>query len=240
MQRGFLHLKLYKNFLEKLTGLSKFRLLPLDGVDYELFSTPRKELPRLREQWSGQVLLTVGKLKERKGIDVALKAFKIVKQKIREVKYVVIGRGDMDRYRSLVSQLRLTDVFFIGNVSDGELAAFYQLCDAFILTPKRFGMDFEGFGLVYLEAGAAGKPVVASKHGGVVDVVKHMENGLLVPENDPEATAEAIMTVLTDKDLAKRLGSKGREVAMKFKWENTVDALIRKWEENLPLHYSKR
>ena len=222
-----------KKILEKLTGLSKFRVLPLDGVDYEFFSSYKKVLEELRERWKGRIVLTVGKLKERKGIDVSLKAFKLVKEKARDAKYIVIGGGDVEKYRRLAEQLGVDDVYFVGNVSDEELAGYYQLCDVFVLTPKRFGMDVEGFGLVYLEAGAAGKPVVASMHGGVTDVVKHMKNGLLVPENDPDSTAKAILTLLMDKGLSEKLGNGGREMAMRFRWESTVDNLIKAWKEKL-------
>ncbi|MEM3905654.1 MAG: glycosyltransferase family 4 protein [Nitrososphaerota archaeon] len=222
-----------KKFLEKLTGLSKFRVLPLDGVDYEFFSSYKKVVEKLRGRWKGRIVLTVGKLKERKGIDVSLKAFKIVKEKVRDAKYIIIGGGNIEKYRRFAEELGLEDVYFLGNVSDEELAGYYQLCDVFVLTPKRFGTDVEGFGLVYLEAGAAGKPVVASMHGGVTDVVKHMKNGLLVPENDPDSTAEAILTLLMDKELSEKLGNEGRETAMRFRWENTVDNLVKTWKEKL-------
>jgi len=215
--------------LEKLTGLSKFCVLPLDGVDYEFFAKPR-DLSRLSAKWKpGRIILTVAKLKERKGIDVSLKAFKYVKEEITDAKYIIIGGGNKLPYQTLASKLNLKDVYFLGEVSDEELAGYYQLCDVFVMTPRRFGEDVEGFGLVYLEAGAAGKPVVASKHGGVIDIVKHMENGILVPENDPEATAIAIIRILKDQDLAKKLGEGGRKIARRYSWEKSVKSLINIW-----------
>ena len=218
-----------KTMLEKLTGLSKFCILPLDGVDYEFFAKPR-DLSRLSARWKpGKIILTVAKLKERKGIDVSLKAFKYVKEEIADAKYLIIGGGDKLPYQTLASKLGLEDVFFLGEVSDEELAGYYQLCDVFVMTPKRFGGDVEGFGLIYLEAGAAGKPVVASRHGGVIDVVKHMENGILVPENDPKATARAIIRILKYRDLAKKLGEGGRKMARKYSWEKSVESLINIW-----------
>jgi phosphatidylinositol alpha-1,6-mannosyltransferase len=179
------------------------------------------------------VLLTVGKLKERKGIDVSIKAFKIVKENIPDAKYIIIGGGREDKYRSLVKELKLNDVYFIGEIEESELVKYYQLCDVFVLTPRRYHGDVEGFGLVYLEAGAAGKPVVASNSGGVSDVVKHMVNGILVSENDPYATAQAIIQLLKDDNLAAELGNNGKKVAKLFCWENTVKSLIDVWQKTL-------
>ncbi|GBC71879.1 GDP-mannose-dependent alpha-(1-6)-phosphatidylinositol monomannoside mannosyltransferase [Candidatus Calditenuaceae archaeon HR02] len=222
-----------KNMLERITGLSKFHILPLDGVDYEFFAKQR-DISDLECKWGhGNIILTVAKLKERKGIDVSLKAFKYVKQAIYDAKYLIVGGGDPSPYKKLANELALRDVFFIGQVSDEELAKYYHLCDVFVMTPKRFGQDVEGFGLVYLEAGAAGKPVVASRHGGVADVVKHMKNGLIVPENDHESTAKAILTLLLDRRLSEKLGRGGREVAIQYRWNNAVDNLIRSWREML-------
>lgn len=219
-----------KKMLEQLTGLSKFHILPLDGVDYEFFAKQR-DISALESKWRpGKIILTVAKLKERKGVDVSLRAFKYVKKEISSAKYLIIGGGDPSPCKKLANEMDLSDVFFLGQVSDEELARYYQLCDVFVMTPRRFGYDVEGFGLVYLEAGAAGKPVVASRHGGVTDVVKHMLNGLVVPENDPESTAKAIITLLTDKLLSEKLGNGGREVAMHFRWENAVNNLVRAWQ----------
>lgn len=220
-----------KNILEKLTGFSKkFLVLPLDGVDFDFFAK-RRDISKLEEIWRpGRIILTVAKLKERKGIDVSLRAFKYVKEKFNDVKYIIIGSGDPAKYAPIISQLKLRDVYFLGPVSDEELAMYYQLCDVFVMTPKSYGMDVEGFGLVYLEAGAAERPVVASASGGVVDIVKHMENGLLVPENDPRATAEAILKILSDEELARRLGSRGSQIARKYSWQRAVESLINAWK----------
>jgi phosphatidylinositol alpha-1,6-mannosyltransferase len=222
-----------KKILETLTGLSKFIVQPLDGVDYDFFARPR-DLVNLENIWRpGKIILTVGKLKERKGIDISLLAFKFVKEKIHDAKYIIIGGGNRTFYQTLVSKMNLRDVYFLGEVTDEELAKYYQLCDVFVLTPKRVDFDVEGFGLVYLEAGAAGKPVVASNHGGVRDVVKHMINGIIVPENDPRETSRALISILTDEKLARKLGENGREIARRFSWENSVNSLISLWKAYL-------
>jgi phosphatidylinositol alpha-1,6-mannosyltransferase len=222
-----------KNELVHNLNLKNVIVQPLDGVDYEFFSRKR-DISDLEKRWRpGRVLLTVGKLKERKGIDVSIKAFKIVKENIPDAKYIIIGGGREDKYRSLVKELKLNDVYFIGEIEESELVKYYQLCDVFVLTPRRYHGDVEGFGLVYLEAGAAGKPVVASNSGGVSDVVKHMVNGILVSENDPYATAQAIIQLLKDDNLAAELGNNGKKVAKLFCWENTVKSLIDVWQKTL-------
>ena len=223
-----------KNELEKLTGLGKFIVHPLDGVNYELFSKPR-DLSDLERKWRpGKILLTVCNLKKRKGLDISIKAFKYVKAEFKDAKYLIIGTGNPEPYKQLAYKLGIKDVYFLGAVSDEELARYYQLCDVYVMTPKRAGvMDVEGFGLVYLEAGAAGKPVVASAHGGVPDVVKHMVNGILVPENDYKSTAEAILKILRDEELARKLGNNGRRLARLFTWENIVKSLMKIWKKIL-------
>jgi len=88
------------------------------------------------------------------------------------------------------------------------------------------GIDVEGFGIVYLEANACGKPVIAADTGGVREAVEHNYSGLLVPPNDPDATAEALLTLLKNDTLRHKLGEQGRaRVMKKFVWDVSAKAL---------------
>jgi phosphatidylinositol alpha-1,6-mannosyltransferase len=112
------------------------------------------------------------------------------------------------------------------NVGDDELPSMYGMCDVFVM-PSRADLgacDVEGFGIVYLEANACGKPVIAGKSGGIADAVLDGETGLLVPPDSPETLADSICRVLTHEEYAERLGRQGRERAIReFSWDAIAD-----------------
>jgi len=183
-------------------------------------------------------VLSVGALKPRKGYDVSIRAIAEVRKTIPTLRYVVIGDPSASEYvshlQALVTALGLDDaVHFLGQVSDAELGDWYHHCDLFLLTPVQSKGAFEGFGLVYLEAGACGKPVVGSQSGGVPDAVIDGQTGLLVPEGDAEATANAIARVLSDLGLSKKLGRAGQKRARELSWEAYAQQLERVYQDVL-------
>ena len=165
------------------------------------------------------VVLTIARLVERKGIDVVIKAMPMVLEAIPNVVYLVIGLGPYKgKLERLARDLGLEGrVIFVGHVSDEELPLYYCACDVFVLVSRTLTDkgEMEGFGIVYLEAGACGKPVVAGRGGGVEEAVEDGVTGLLVDPLDVGEIAEAIVRILKDKELAKRLGENGRKKAMK-------------------------
>ena len=114
------------------------------------------------------------------------------------------------------------------NVSDEELAELYQQCDVLVqpsITDS--GGDFEGLGMVLLEAMSYQRPVVATKVGGILDIVRHNETGVLVEERDSQALAQAIEAVLTDDSWARELGQAGFAYAKEyFSWPRIVDQVM--------------
>jgi len=218
----------------KHVSLDNTVVIPL-GVDSVFFqSTPTctyggKDSP---------LVLSVGALKPRKGYDVSIRAIAEVRKTIPNLRYVVIGDPSASEYvshlQALVTALGLDDaVHFLGQVSDAELGDWYHHCDLFLLTPVQSKGAFEGFGLVYLEAGACGKPVVGSQSGGVPDAVIDGQTGLLVPEGDAEATANAIARVLSDLGLSKKLGRAGQKRARELSWEAYAQQLERVYQDVL-------
>jgi len=216
-------------------------VIPL-GVDSDFFqSTPtcvheRKDFP---------LVLSVGALKPRKGYDVSIRAIAKARKAIPNLRYVVIGDqgafGYVSHLRMLITELGLDGaVRLLGQVSEAELRDWYQRCDLFLLTPVQVGGAFEGFGLVYLEAGACGKPAVGSRSGGVPDAVIDGQTGLLVPEGDVEAAANAIVQVLSDPDLSRRLGQAGRERARGLSWEVYAQRLERVYQGALERRSRRR
>ncbi len=171
-------------------------------------------------------LLFSGRLIQRKGIDYLLRALPLVLRR-RPVKLCITGEGDRRaEWEALTRHLKLTaDVEFLGFVSTARLAELYRDCDLYV-HPAIFDDrgDTEGLGVVLIEALQNGCPVVASAVGGIVDVIQHEHTGLLVPEKDERALADAILRVLEDPALAARLGEAGRKyAAWVFDWDCITD-----------------
>lgn len=155
-----------------------------------------------------KILLTVARLVERKGIDLVLEALKKINDP--DIVYVIVGDGSEKARLQLLTTNYSLPTIFIGAVGDDELAAWYDACDAFIMTPRKIGSDVEGFGLVYLEANAFGKPVIGSRTGGVSEAVVDGETGLLVNEGDVDSIVTAITRLMRDDVLRKKLGEQGK------------------------------
>jgi glycosyltransferase involved in cell wall biosynthesis/GT2 family glycosyltransferase len=161
-----------------------------------------------------KVILSVGRLVERKGFDMVIEALPLVLQRVPEALYVLCGTGpDEIRLQRIVQEKKLQQhVLFAGSVSDYDKKGFLDACDVFTMPCRKLSSgDFEGFGIVFLEAGACAKPVVAGKSGGVPDAVVHGETGFLVDPDSLEAIAEALSQVLTDGQLRRRMGVAGRK-----------------------------
>ena len=220
--------------IKNATNIKHTCVIP-NGVNYERF-VKDPDISHLKAEFGpGKIILSVGALKPRKGYDVMLKAFRMVRDEIANVKYLIIGDGSWqhDLYH-LAKQLKIEkDVYFLGTKSGDELIQYYHLCDIYAHTPVNINDEFEGFGIVYLEAGACGKPVVASDSGGVPDAVLDGVTGLVVPEKDAEATAKALKRVLTNEKLAEQLAANGRKRAKELSWDNIVKKIIEVYEEVL-------
>ncbi len=176
----------------------------------------------------GLLLLTVARLVERKGVGDVLEALVPLVREWPGLRYVVVGDGpERAGLEALARVLGVSaNVHFTGRQSDAALAAWYGAADIFVMTPRTLSIDVEGFGLVYLEAGAAGLPVVGSRSGGIPDAIVDGETGLLVPESNPVVLAESLRTLLMRPDLRARFGQAGRERAASFTWDATADRLL--------------
>jgi phosphatidylinositol alpha-1,6-mannosyltransferase len=175
-----------------------------------------------------------------KGVDTLLEAWPRVVEVVPEARLTVIGDGaDRARLQHRADELGIgSAVRFAGRVPDDRLAEEYAKASLFALPGRtRTGSDAEGegFGLVYVEAGAAGLPVVAGSGGGADDAVEHGVSGLLVDPDDVGAVADAIAHVLTNPELARRLGEGGRRLAeTRFSYE-AFRAGVAQLIESLPI-----
>jgi phosphatidylinositol alpha-1,6-mannosyltransferase len=160
--------------------------------------------------------LTVGRIVPRKGFDAVIRALPKIIESVPDVHYLIVGTGHFrPTLESLIAELRLEDrVTFTGQVSDEDLADYYRLCDLFIMPNREMpDGDTEGFGLVFLEANACGKPVIGGLAGGAVEAVRSEQNGLLVDGWSVNEVGEAVVRLLTDSDLHARIAERGLEIA---------------------------
>jgi glycosyltransferase involved in cell wall biosynthesis len=173
-------------------------------------------------------ILFVGRLVERKGVRYLIDAIKLVRAKL-DVRLVIVGDGsERPNLEAQAKALGLQDVVtFRGFISVPERNRCYQDCDVFALPAITDSKgDTEGLGVVLLEAMMHRRPVIASSAGGITDIVKHEQTGLLVPEKDSRALADAVIRVLTDRALAQRLGEQGYGYARdNFGWDRIVTLL---------------
>lgn len=191
------------------------------------------DVSSIRSRWPGKkILLTVGGLKPRKGQDIVIRALGLLNDR-RDIQYVMVGVGKMqDSYRALASELGVSDrVTFVGAVEGEELVRYFHACDIYIHTPVLSDWQFEGFGIVYLEASACRKPIIASDSGGVRDAVIADETGVIVPESDERATAHAITTLLDDPALMQRLGERGYDYAASHTWQSYIEQISNYYDE---------
>jgi len=189
----------------------------VDGVAVEPGARERYALP-----WE-KIICFAGRHVHDKGVDILVLAARRVLEQRSSAKFVVAGDGPARfTYMEMAARLGLgAKIQFIGRVPDEELFRLFKLSHA-VVVPSRY----EPFGIVALEAMAAGKPVIASSVGGLSEIVVHGETGLLVPPEDPEALAGAVVWLLDHEEEAVRMGINGRRrVEQLYRWDTVVKHL---------------
>lgn len=168
-----------------------------------------------------RVILTVARLMRVKGIDTVIRALPKVLEAIPDIAYLIIGDGPLRaELEHLAEALGVSDhVVFVGAIDhlSDDLPRYYRACDVFVMISRLLphGREIERFGVAYLEAGACGKPVIGGRGGGTSEAVEDGVTGLLVDPLDANEIARAIVKVLKDEELARRLGENGRKGAAK-------------------------
>jgi len=194
-------------------GSADIRVIP-NGVDVEAFrnATPANLPP-------GRRMLFVGRLEPRKGLRVAVAAFARLAAELEDLYLVVAGEGPERTALDRTPPQVRSRVIELGTVPHADLPGCHAAADVFV-SPA---IGRESFGIVLVEAMAAGLPVVASDIPGYREVVRAGVDGLLVPPGDPAALAEAVGRILTDRDMARRLSAAARERADDFRWDVVAD-----------------
>jgi phosphatidylinositol alpha-1,6-mannosyltransferase len=199
-------------------GTDPERFRPRDGTD----------LRRRLGLSDRPLLLTVGRLVRRKGIDTVLRTLPTIAEDCPDVAYVIAGTGpDRARLERLAARRGVRGrVQFVGDIGHDRLPLYYSAADLFVMPAREDPPSVEGFGLVFLEANACGTPVIGARTGGIPDAIREGETGLLVPPNAPDALAAAATHVLTSPEVAERLGRQGRHRAVHdASWDVIADRI---------------
>ena len=203
-----------KHFIDRYFP-GEYKVIP-NGVDVERF---RRVVPIARWQDGTSNLLFVGRFEPRKGLLELLKAYRILRKTGCECRLLVVGSGPLGReVRRYIATRRLGGVELLGRVSDEEKAQLFKTADVYI-SPATGG---ESFGIVLLEAMAAGTPIVASDIHGYKGVVRRGREALLVPPREPKEIAAAVARLLRDDDLRQAMGAAGQARAQEFSWERVT------------------
>ncbi len=220
--------------LERLgVDASRIRVIP-NGVDLKEF----EGLPARPEPRDEFALLFVGRCyPKQKGLEHLISALELVLSKWK-VHLTIVGEdwGGMGTLKALAKALGVEKhVTFTGALPRHEVIKAFASADAFVLPSL-----FEPFGIVLLEAMAAGLPVVASRVGGIVEVVSDGKTGLLVPPGDPRSLANALGNLISDSNLRRRLGSAGRTKAAGYSWEGILPQILEVYREAMAERGEKR
>jgi phosphatidylinositol alpha-1,6-mannosyltransferase len=195
---------------------------PLDAATLH---SCRNQLPR------GALLLTVGNVTKRKGQGVVIRALPRILEQCPDTHYLIAGLPtDEAVLARLARELGVSDhVHFLGRVSGDKLVSLYSASDIFVMTSVfTSDGDYEGYGIAVVEAALCGKPAVVSGKSGLAEAVDDGETGLVVQQDDPEATARAVITLLQDDDKRRKMGEVAQERALRSRtWRNRVEAYDR-------------
>lgn len=199
-----------------------------NGVHFDRFQK-EVDVLSIKNHYKGKkILLTVGGLWGRKGHDLVLQALPSVLQKHPDTVYVIVGDGNSrENLENLATELGVRSaVDFVGRKSGEELVAYFKACDVYVHTPKVLDLKFEGFGIVYLEASACGRPIVATDAGGIRDAVIDGETGLIADDGDVQGIADRVLKLLENPELASTMGQAGLAYAKKNDWNSIAQQFI--------------
>lgn len=217
----------WKKALAELYGYDS--TLAYNGIDMTDF----QNLPPRRT--TKPTVLFIGGLEPRKGLEYLLEAMELVAQKVPDVALVAVakagfrGTDEVSWFRTLAGRLGIEDrVEFLESVSQEGILRLLSDCDLLALPSKT-----EGWGLALMEAMACGKPVVATRVGGVPELVRDGMDGILVDACDVRGLAEAITQLLKDPIARERMGKSGRERVARFSWDETARVVLDEYRRAL-------
>ena len=221
--------------IQKFYGIdkSKIRIVP-NGVDVKKFK-PIQNVESIRQQFglgNELCILFVGSLIPRKGLSFLVEAAQKIVKEQADTKFLIVGDGPLkNQIATTLESANLSGNFkFLGNLKEDALPAVYNCADVFVLPSIQ-----EGQGIVLLEAQASGKPVVAFDIGGVNEAVRNGETGILVKPGSTSELTYALLKLLGDRALRKKMGVNGRRfVTENFTWDICAQKMLSVYREVLP------
>ena len=207
----------------------EYKIIP-NGIDLDHFSTKAAPWPEYQDGKTN--ILFLGRLEKRKGLRYLLEAYSRLKWEHPNIRLIVVGPGSPDKEsHSVLGGRGLQDVVFTGAVPYGDLPRYYASADIYC-SPATGG---ESFGIVLLEAMAAGKPVVASNIEGYAGILTHGQEGLLFPRKNTESLADALGSLIRDPELRSKLGAQGLKSVAQYRWDRVASQVEDFYHERLSL-----
>jgi phosphatidylinositol alpha-mannosyltransferase len=204
-----------------------YRVIP-NGVDLDRFNGQAKPLPQFMDGKTN--ILFVGRLEKRKGLGVLMRAYVALKERQPNLRLIVVGDGRLrSGYERFISRNRIPDIVMAGYVSSDDLPRYHASAHVFCAP----NLGKESFGIVLLEAMAAGLPVVATDIPGFTQVINPGRQGILVRRDDPFSLAAALNLLADDPELRARMAAEGRAAAEDYSWDRVVDQVVDAYEDAL-------
>ena len=222
--------KKLKKIGEKYLQINSNKIIVIpNGINIGDIYTEQSKISQ--EHHGRKIILSVSHLVKTKGIDLNLKAIAKLKQKYPDIIYLIIGEGkEKKSLEKLVNELNLQNIVkFIGEVSHHKVMKHMAACDIFSLPSWN-----EGFGVVYLEAMAQGKPVIGCKGEGIEDVVENGKTGLLAKPKDVDSLVVELDFLLSHPSEAQDIGKRARDLVLRnYTWEKNAEKTIEIYKEIL-------
>jgi glycosyltransferase involved in cell wall biosynthesis len=203
-----------------------------NGIDMEGVFNGKSDL--LEKYKDRRIILSVSYLIKRKGIDLNIKALAELKDKYQNLLYLIVGDGpERKNLEELAVKLNLQEhMKFLGMLPHNKVMEYMSICDVFSLP----SWD-EAFGVVYVEAMAHGKPVIACAGEGIDGIVKNRETGLLVRPHDVASLVEALEFLLSNPEKARAIGEEARKLVLEnYTWEKNAEKTIEVYRKALNEH----
>ncbi|MEK7477845.1 MAG: glycosyltransferase family 4 protein [Patescibacteria group bacterium] len=197
-----------------------WRQLPLSALDNRLVSK--------------NYILSVGTFKKRKGYDISLRVFKDLLRQYPDLYYVIVGQSDSSYYREIKEMIKKdgldNHVLIMAGLTDEELRVIYRGSKLFMLLSRNDNDDIEGFGQVFLEAAAAGVPVLGGRGSGADDAIDNGVNGYLIDPENEEALVAKASEILNDEELRNKLSRGSLAFAHQMDWANKIQDYVKLYE----------